>query len=137
MDAEEARSRLAGARVARLATADSSGVPHVVAVCFAVDGSTIYSAVDQKPKRTTQLKRLANLRANPRAALLVDFYDDADWSRLWWARADGAAAELDPSGEERERALDLLAGRYKQYALARPAGAVAALRVERWSGWRA
>lgn len=109
----------------------------MVAVCFAVEGHTIYSAVDHKPKRTTQLKRLANLRANPHAALLVDFYDDADWSRLWWARADGAATELDFSGEERERALDLLAGRYRQYAVERPAGPVLALRVERWSGWHA
>ncbi len=84
----EARRRFASARVARLATADAGGRPHIVPIVFAVEGDIIYSAVDHKPKRTTALRRLANMAENPFVALLVDYYDD-DWSRLWWARADG------------------------------------------------
>ena len=84
----EARGRFAAARVARLATADATGQPHLVPVTFAVAGDMVYTAVDAKPKRTTALRRLANVAANPRVSLLVDHYDD-DWSRLWWVRADG------------------------------------------------
>ena len=80
-DGAEARERFAGARVARLATADADGRPHLVPVVFAVDGDTIYSVVDAKPKRTTALRRLANVRENPRVTLLVDHYDDATGTR--------------------------------------------------------
>src|SRR5690348_1391752 len=90
MTADEARARFAAARVARLATADASGRPHVVPIVFAVAGDEIVSAVDAKPKRTTALRRLANVRENPRVALLADHYED-DWSALWWVRADGTA----------------------------------------------
>ena len=81
----EARRRFASARVARLATADSGGRPHVVPIVFAVEGDIIYSAVDHKPKRTTALRRLANMAENPSVSLLVDYYDDDDWNRLWSA----------------------------------------------------
>jgi len=88
----EARSRLATARVARLATADASGRPHLVPVTFAVDSteSAIYIAIDHKPKTTTNLKRLRNIRENPAVSLLADHYED-DWTRLWWVRFDGVA----------------------------------------------
>ncbi|MGZ4272517.1 MAG: TIGR03668 family PPOX class F420-dependent oxidoreductase, partial [Solirubrobacteraceae bacterium] len=89
MTAEEARERFAAARVARLATADAGGRPHLVPVVFAVEGDRIYTVVDAKPKRTTSLRRLANVLENPQVALLVDHYDDSDWDALWWARADG------------------------------------------------
>jgi PPOX class probable F420-dependent enzyme len=79
---DEARRRFAAARVARLATADTAGQPHLVPFVFAVDGDTVYSAVDHKPKRTTALRRLANIAQNPAVALLVDHYDDGDWSGL-------------------------------------------------------
>src|SRR5690242_12438701 len=91
---EEARERFAAARVARLATADAGGRPHLVPIVFAVAGDEVFSAVDAKPKRTANLKRLANVRANPHVALLADHYDD-DWSELWWARADGRARVLE------------------------------------------
>lgn len=135
MSPEEARARFAGARVARLATADARGRPHLVPVCFALAGDTAYIAIDAKPKRTLALKRLANLAANPAAALLADHYDDADWSRLWWARADGAGRILHGEDPERERALALLADRYAQYRERRPPGPVIAIDVARWSGW--
>jgi PPOX class probable F420-dependent enzyme len=132
MRPEEARSLFAAARVARLATADAAGRPHLVPLVFAVDGDTIYSAVDRKPKRTRDLKRLRNVRENPQVALLADHYVDDDWGALWWARADGAARVLDASPE----AVALLRERYAQYAAEPPDGPVLAVEVHRWSGWR-
>jgi PPOX class probable F420-dependent enzyme len=137
MTAAEARARFAAGRVARLATADAAGRPHLVPIVFAVDGDTVYHAVDAKPKRTTALRRLANARANPRVALLADHYDDADWGALWWVRAEGTARVLAPGGEEAARAVGLLAARYAQYRDAPPQGPVVAVDVERWSGWSA
>ena len=134
MNETEARERFAAARVARLATVDASGRPHLVPLVFAVSGDRIYSAVDHKPKRTTALKRLANVRQNPAVALLVDHYDDADWDALWWVRADGQGRVLEPSEPEARRAVALLRQRYPQQ---RAAGAVLAVDVERWSGWSA
>jgi PPOX class probable F420-dependent enzyme len=134
---DEARWLFAQARVARLATADAAGRPHVVPLVFAVDADTIFSAVDAKPKRTAQLRRLANIRANPRVALLADHYDDADWDALWWVRADGVARVLEPDAPEARLGVGLLAERYRQYRAAPPSGQVVAVAVERWSGWRA
>jgi PPOX class probable F420-dependent enzyme len=130
--ADEARARFAAAKVARLATADAAGRPHLVPVAFVVAGETIYSATDAKPKRTRSLRRLANVRANPAVSLLVDHWDDEDWSALWWARADGRGRVLAPDDPEARRAVDLLRARYPQQ---RDAGEVLAVDVERWSGW--
>jgi PPOX class probable F420-dependent enzyme len=132
MTSAEARARFADARVARLATADAAGRPHLVPIAFAVAGDTIYSAVDAKPKRTRALRRLANVRANPSASLLVDHWDDGDWSRLWWARADGRGRVLAPEDPEALRAVELLRERYPRQ---RAEGEVLAVAVERWSGW--
>jgi PPOX class probable F420-dependent enzyme len=124
------RERFEAARVARLATAGPDG-PHIVPIVFAVVGETIFHAVDHKPKRTTALKRLANLRVDPRASVLVDAYDE-DWARLWWVRADGVASILAPGHAE---AIAALRAKYPQYADAPPAGPVVALAVRRWSSW--
>jgi len=129
----QARRRFAGARVARLATADAAGRPHIVPVTFAVDGDIVYSAVDAKPKRGTALKRLANVAANPAVALLVDHYAD-DWNKLWWVRAEGTGRLVDPEDPEGRRAVLLLADRYPGFAAR---GAVLAVDVYRWSGWAA
>ncbi|MEA2307245.1 MAG: hypothetical protein QOH43_4525 [Solirubrobacteraceae bacterium] len=138
MDAARARRLLAAARVARFATLATDGRPHLVPVCFVVAGDVVYHAVDHKPKATRRLARLAHLDADPRAALLADHYDDADWSALWWVRADGRARVLDDAGApEAAGALDLLAGRYSQYRERRPAGPVVALDVERLTSWSA
>ena len=134
MTSAQARARFAAARVARLATADAAGHPHLVPVVFAVDGDRVYTVVDAKPKRTRLLRRLRNVEENPAVALLVDHYDDADWDALWWVRADGRGRVLDPAVEEARRAVGLLAARYPQQ---RAAGAVLAVDVERWSGWAA
>jgi PPOX class probable F420-dependent enzyme len=132
---EEARRRFAESRVASLSTANVDARPHVVPIVFAVAGDTVYSAVDHKPKRTTSLRRLAHLKANPRAALLVHHYDDEDWTRLWWVRADGDGRVLEPDEPEAQSAVDRLVERYAQYRDARPSGPVIAIDVFRWSGW--
>jgi len=132
MSPREARERFASARVARLATADAGGVPHVVPLVFALDGDTVYSAVDAKPKRTSDLKRLRNVEANPHVSVLADHYDD-DWEALWWARADGTGRVLEAAPD----AVALLSERYARYRDAPPEGPVLAVEVERWSGWRA
>ena len=139
LSSPEARERFAAARVARLATADASGRPHLVPVVFAVWTDVIYSVVDAKPKRTTALRRLANVAENPRVALLADHYEE-DWSALWWVRAEGRARVLEPGssaeadGGEAARAMELLRTRYPQQ---RAVGAVLAVDVVRWSGWSA
>ena len=135
MTPDDARRRFATARVARLATADSAGVPHLVPVVFAVAGDVVYSAVDAKPKRTTALRRLDNVRQNPHVALLADHYDDEDWDALWWVRADGTARILE--GPEAREPISLLVVRYPQYRETPPAGPVLAVAVDRWSGWSA
>ena len=133
MTSEEARRRFASARVARLATVRPDGTPHLVPVVFALLGDTVYSVVDEKPKRTADLRRLANVRASGRASLLVDHYEE-NWERLWWVRADGAARVIDAEEPEALRAVEALAERYPQQ---RPAGAVLAVDVESWRGWSA
>jgi PPOX class probable F420-dependent enzyme len=137
LDPTDARSLFAGARVARLVTADPAARPHVVPLAFAIAGDTVYSAVDAKPKATPRLRRLANIASNPAVALLADHYDDEDWSALWWVRGDGTARLLEPTAREAALARDALAARYAQYRDEPPAGTVIAIDVERWSGWAA
>jgi PPOX class probable F420-dependent enzyme len=133
MDEATARAKFLTARSAKLATADGQGVPHLVPIVFAIDGDVIAFAVDHKPKRTTDLRRLRNIAGNDRVCVLVDHYAD-DWAHLWWARADGRATPV-TDDTARERWLDRLAERYEQYAERRPEGPVVAITVERWSGW--
>jgi PPOX class probable F420-dependent enzyme len=133
MDGATARRRFAQARVARLATLTADGRPHLVPIVFALQGDTVYSAVDAKPKRTDALARLANVAANPVAAILADHYEE-DWSALWWARGDGRARLLEPDLPEAREAIERLRERYPQQ---RVTGTVMAVDVERWSGWSA
>nr|MDQ6919470.1 TIGR03668 family PPOX class F420-dependent oxidoreductase [Candidatus Dormibacteraeota bacterium] len=113
MDIDLRRDLLAEARLGRLATVDPAGDPHVVPVCFVLDGEVVYWAVDHKPKGGRRLRRLANIEAHPIAELVVDHYDE-DWAELWWVRVSADAAVLGP-GAETERALHLLAEKYEQY----------------------
>lgn len=140
LTAAEARERISRSRVARLATADAEGRPHLVPVVFAVAGTadTIVMAIDHKPKRSMQLKRLANIAANPAVCLLTDAYDE-NWDRLWWARADGQARVL-PSADESDEStvyVAFLVDKYRQYAGRPPKGPVIEVAISRWSGWRA
>ena len=123
-------------RVARLATADKAGVPHIVPVCYVVEGASVYIALDAKPKRVAplQLKRVRNIAQNEEVSLLVDRYDE-DWSQLGWVRLDGRA-ELIEQGQEHADALRLLRQRYRQYESMLPDGAVViAVRLHRVASW--
>ncbi len=133
IDPATARSLVTAARVGRLATVTEIGTPHVVPCCFAVEGDRLYSAVDGKPKSTTALKRLANIRAQPAASLVVDHYAE-DWTELWWVRVDGTATVVE-SSDERQLALDALAAKYEQYRAERPAGPVIRVDIAGVSGW--
>lgn len=129
------RRRLEGAFVARLATAGGDGRPHVVPICFALEDNTLYFAIDFKPKRTTNLKRLRNIAANPAVSVLVDHYEE-NWDKLWWVRLDGEARLVTEQAEV-EQALLRLAQRYEQYRATRPDGPVVAITIEHMAGWSA
>jgi PPOX class probable F420-dependent enzyme len=128
--------RFAAARVARLATVDADGQPHLVPIVFVVTDDVLYTVVDGKPKRTTALRRLANVAANPRVSVLVDHYAD-DWRELWWVRADGTARIVPIDSAEGRTALILLTERYPQYSEAVPPGPVLAIDIARWVSWTA
>lgn len=135
LSSDQARSRFHTARIARLATVAEDATPHLVPLVFTPIGERqLISAVDHKPKRTTSLRRLANIVHNPRVCLLADHYAE-DWTQLWWARADGTARVLDPGDRESSHLVDALVERYAQYRDRRPAGPVILVQVNRWSGW--
>jgi len=129
----ELRARFASSAVARLATVRPDGAPHLVPVVFAAAGDTVWLAIDAKPKRTTQLQRLTNLRREPRCALLVDHYEE-DWGRLWWVRADGLGVVIDDP-DPGHPGLAALVERHTQYRTQPPSGPLVVVSVERWSGW--
>lgn len=151
MNPAQARARFAAARVARLATVGENDLPHLVPVTFALDTGPgdphraaddtdtadnpddLVSAVDAKPKRTTALRRLRNIATHPAVSLLVDHYDDTDWTRLWWVRADGVAtvADTDPA------AAAALSAKYPQYRDEPPHGPFIRVAVTTWRGWAA
>jgi PPOX class probable F420-dependent enzyme len=113
--APDLQALLAEARVARLATVDDEGRPHVVPVCFAYRDGVAYIALDAKPKRVpvTRLRRVRNILANPEVQLLIDRYAE-DWSRLAYLQLRGRASLIEP-GPEHAEALVLLRARYPQY----------------------
>ena len=137
----EARAFLERHRVAHLATAGADGAPHVIPVCFALDAAALYFVADEKPKRgpARRLQRLVNLRANPRAALVVDDYDD-DWTRLAWLLVRGPA-HIVTTPSVHARALASLRVRYPQYvAMSLDDGErnpIVRLEPERVTLWRA
>jgi len=111
------RTKMAEARVARLATVDEQFRPHVVPVCFAYDGKAFYTAIDRKPKRVTpdRLTRVRNILAAPQVSLLIDNYDE-DWKKLWYILIRGYATLIPKSRrEERARAIRKLRAKYPQY----------------------
>jgi len=102
-------------RVARMATADRGGRPHVVPICYVYDGDAIYSAIDEKPKRASvsRLKRLRNLDENRHVALVIDDYHE-EWSKLAFVMIQGEGKIL-LEGHEYQRAVTLLREKYPQY----------------------
>ncbi|WP_433565831.1 TIGR03668 family PPOX class F420-dependent oxidoreductase [Nocardia sp. CA-151230] len=136
-DDATALARFRAARVARLATADATGAPHLVPVTFAVSPADspllVVIAIDSKPKTTTDLRRLRNIAANPRVSLLADHYDE-DWTQLWWTRLDGSADILDDT-VDRELPLGWLVAKYPQYQADPPAGPIIRIAVDSVRGW--
>ena len=131
-----AGSLLAGSRVGRLGLLDDDGAPRVLPVTYAIDGETLVTAVDQKPKRRRgeELARVGWLRARPTAALTVDHYDD-DWSTLAWVQALGAVRVVDAASSP--EAIAALTERYEPYRSDPPAGPVLVLEPDRLLWWRA
>ena len=140
MNADDAIALAADARVGRLATVRPDGTPHVVPFVFALVGGgdrvRLYWAVDRKPKRSPKLRRIENLRANPAVEVLVDAYDDADWTALWWVRLRGRGRVVSAT-EERTAGLEALASKYAQYRSAEPMADVVAIDVDNVSWWSA
>jgi PPOX class probable F420-dependent enzyme len=132
LSTEDCRQRLMAAARAFLATTGEDLRPHLVPVTFAVEDDKLVIAVDQKPKSTTDLRRLRNISWNPRVAILCDRYDD-DWSQLWWVRADGAA-RID---QRNPAAVESLAAKYPPYRLDPPRGPIIVVNIDQWTGWSA
>jgi PPOX class probable F420-dependent enzyme len=136
MEVSAMRRRFASARIARLGSVTPDGRPHVVPICFVIDGDRIVTIVDHKPKTTTHLRRLDNIRANPSVTVLVDHYDE-DWSSLWWVRADGFATVIDEVTGEEPLLLELRDKYRFNYGMQTMTGPAIVVDVERWSGWDA
>ena len=129
-------------RVARLATADARGRPTVIPICYVFDGTSFYSAIDQKPKRVapTELQRIRNIRANPNVALVIDDYSD-NWSELAYVLVHGVAEILESNesmSSEQATAISALRLKYDQYRSmpieGNPVIKIVPNRVQLWSG---
>jgi PPOX class probable F420-dependent enzyme len=130
------RQFLADRRIAHLATADARAVPHVVPVCFAIEGDTLYMTIDEKPKQSLggELKRTRNIIENPAVTVVADRYDE-DWSLLGWVMLHGHG-EILRDGTEHDRAQALLRSRYRQLEIMHIVHhPVIAVRIERSSHW--
>lgn len=134
LSAQEARARFEQSPSAVLGTVDTAGQPHLVPVTYVLsDEEHVYIAVDAKPKRSTNLRRLQNIEANPLVSLLVNEYSD-NWDQLWWARADGTAV-VSGFGDLAEGLLARFQSRYPWYRANPPESLVIDICVTRWSGW--
>ena len=127
------------ARVGRLATADATGQPLVLPICYAFDGRVLYSAVDAKPKRRAadDLTRVRNIRENAKVSLVIDEYDE-DWSRLRWVILQGLA-DVVTTGEDFAAAAELLLSKYPQYramGLSRERGTMIRITPQRVLRWQ-
>lgn len=133
----DVRAFIADARLGRLATADGTGQPLVVPICYAWDGEALVSAIDAKPKRAGDLKRVRNIRENPKVSVVIDHYDE-DWRRLRWVIIQGLA-EIITAGRDFSAGADLLLSKYPQYrgmGLSRDAGTMIKVRPGKVLQWR-
>ena len=128
---------IASARLGRLATADGAGQPLVVPFCYAWDGEALVSAIDAKPKRAGDLKRVRNIRENPKVSVVIDRYDD-DWTQLRYVIIQGRA-ELLTEGGDFSHGVDLLLAKYPQYqdmGLNRDSGLMIKVKPDRVTQWQ-
>lgn len=131
------RRRVAQARIARLATVGADGRPHIVPVCYSFEDDTLTFVVDSKPKTTTTLQRIENIRSNPAVSLVVDQYDE-DWDQLWWVRLDGYGRIIEADDPGFRDATTALSGKYRgQYGLRPPPGPAVIVDIDHWAGWAA
>jgi len=124
------------ARVAHLATADRKGVPHVIPICFALDRKTLYSPIDEKPKKVSplRLRRIKNIVENPHVSVVVDRYDE-NWRKLAYVLIRGKARVL-LRGQKHRRAVLLLRRKYPQYRkMAIHERPIIRITVTRWTSW--
>ena len=137
MNRDDAWARVRSARVGRMATVTPAYRPHVVPFVFVLlergSARVAYWAVDRKPKRSTDLKRIRNLEENPAVEFVVDGYEE-DWERLWWVRCSGTARVVD-SESERGSAMRALEEKYPQYGVDPPDGPVVAIDIEAIDSW--
>ncbi len=111
------RELLDDARVAHLATADQYARPHAIPIVFVWGEGRLYFPLDRKPKREDDwhaLRRVRNIETNGRVSIVVDRYDDRDWTKLAWVLVEGQATILE-TGTERDTAATALAAKYPQY----------------------
>jgi PPOX class probable F420-dependent enzyme len=128
--------RFAASVVARLATVGDDGAPHIVPITFVATQQRIHTPVDHKPKRTTRLRRLANIAHDPRVSVLADHYED-DWRNLWWVRVDGVATVLSAGSNAHSEASRSLAAKYDEYRTTPIAGPIIEIAALHWSSWAA
>lgn len=136
MKIDDEIGRFSSARRAILSSVNPDGTPHLVPIVFARVDDRLVTAIDWKPKTTRELKRLANIRADPAVSLIVDNYED-DWSGLWWVRATGSAHVVEADTDEGTAAIDALVEKYEQYKTTRPGGPVIVVGKLTWRSWRA
>lgn len=127
----DALDRFLNSRVARLATVSSDCKPHITPVTFVIHNQLVIIAVDHKPKVTTDLRRIRNIRQTQRATVLADHYDD-DWTKLWWVRIDGPAEVVEKLNVAE---LELLREKYHQYWATPPVGPAIHVVMSAVRGW--
>lgn len=133
MDRAEALTRLGGSRIGHLGSVTPAGHPHLVPVTFALVGDSIVTAVDQKPKTTMNLQRLANVEYHRRATILADHYQE-DWAELWWVRIAGPAV-VHSDGHSWEAAREALTAKYDQYRRRPPEGPSIHIEIDKVTFW--
>lgn len=135
MNTEDIERAAATVPVARLATIGPGGAPDLVPITFALEGDVVYTAIDHKPKRTRELRRLANIARDPRVTVLIDHYDD-DWTALWWCRLRGKGSVV-YAGPEFDAGINALQAKYDQYRGRLPDGPVISIRITERRTWTA
>jgi len=125
---ERVHSFIAQAPVCRLATASSSGEPHVVPLCPVFDGNgTLYVDVGLRSRNAE------NVAANPAVEVVLDQYDN-DWSSL---KGVLLSCKAEPAGrEEQEHAWQMIRQKYPQHKdIQWKPRLTLALRIRSWTSW--
>lgn len=134
---EDQRAFVEKCRVGRMATVDGRGEAYLVPICYAFDGERFFTPIDEKPKRSDRpLKRVRNIQETGRASLVIDHYDDEDWSKLAWVMARGTAEVIEPDHPLHGQAVKRLRDRYRQYeSMNLEASPIIALVPDRVTSW--